>query len=270
MNIKFYFTLVLYFFLLNLLFSQESNTYKSNYKALYRLTYQKDSTDIETKNFEDFSLLFNNVNSLFQSENNRYNDSLIIAFGKNSNIADVENTISSAMRTKKNSRFKFNILKTPENLVILDKIFTDQFVYFEKADIKWELFNEKKEINGFTCQKAICFFAGRMYIAWYTIEVPTPEGPYKFKGLPGLIVSIQDNKKHYAFEMTELKKHIELFSIDTQGIAVVEKAAFFKARENFKKSFVSQLESRGLSISGDENLKKRIKKNRNNNIEISY
>ena len=40
-------------------------------------------------------------------------------------------------------------------------------------------------------------FKGRNYFAWYSIEIPINSGPYKFNGLPGLVVELFDSKKHY-------------------------------------------------------------------------
>ena len=45
-------------------------------------------------------------------------------------------------------------------------------------------------IAGHLCYKANTFFAGRHYRAWYTTDVPVPYRPYKFYGLPGIIMKI--------------------------------------------------------------------------------
>ncbi|MCY1635974.1 GLPGLI family protein, partial [Marinifilum sp. D737] len=55
------------------------------------------------------------------------------------------------------------------------------------------------------CKMATCNFAGRNYQAWYTIEIPISDGPYKFKGLPGLIVRIADVNKEHVFQLYKMK-----------------------------------------------------------------
>ncbi len=71
---------------------------------------------------------------------------------------------------------------------------------------KWQMRNETKEILGYTCCKAQCEFHGREWTAWFTNQIPISDGPWKFCGLPGLILQISDSKGHYSFCCTSLKK----------------------------------------------------------------
>ncbi len=88
------------------------------------------------------------------------------------------------------------------------KIFGNKpYKYTEKVPIlKWQLLNQKQEILGYTCQAAKVRFLGRDYTAWFTQEIPIKEGPWKFSGLPGLILKVYDTKKDYIFECTEIRK----------------------------------------------------------------
>lgn len=40
---------------------------------------------------------------------------------------------------------------------------------------------------------------GRQWIAWFTSEIPLSEGPYKFGGLPGLILEVADSEGDYRY-----------------------------------------------------------------------
>lgn len=64
--------------------------------------------------------------------------------------------------------------------------------------------NETKEILGYTCQKATGEFRGRHYTAWFTSEIPVSAGPYKFRGLPGLILEIYDDRNLFVFKAQTL------------------------------------------------------------------
>jgi GLPGLI family protein len=57
--------------------------------------------------------------------------------------------------------------------------------------INWKLTNEYTSILGVRCQKATCEFRGRSYEAFFTSEIPYNDGPYKFDGLPGLVLKVR-------------------------------------------------------------------------------
>lgn len=71
--------------------------------------------------------------------------------------------------------------------------------------IEWELNNgQEKNINGFKALQATGEFRGRDYIAWYTPEIPIRTGPWKFSGLPGLILEISDKSKQFQWFVKEI------------------------------------------------------------------
>ena len=67
-----------------------------------------------------------------------------------------------------------------------------------------------------TNYKSCYQFRGRKWTAWFTQNIPIPEGPYKFSGLPGLIVEIYDSQNHYHYELTKVTKLSK--ASDTTGI----------------------------------------------------
>lgn len=72
----------------------------------------------------------------------------------------------------------------------------------------WALVDDSiKTVFGYKCQLATCTFRGRTYKAWYTTQLPYPEGPWKFNGLPGLITEVYDTKDHYHFTLVSLKQN---------------------------------------------------------------
>ena len=63
----------------------------------------------------------------------------------------------------------------------------------------WKISDETKNIGNFKAQKATANFGGRHWEAWFSTELPFSEGPYKFRGLPGLILELKDNNENYLF-----------------------------------------------------------------------
>ena len=78
-------------------------------------------------------------------------------------------------------------------LTCTDKISRDNMLYTEPLpEIEWTLRDGTREVIGYDCRRATCRFRGRDYEAWYTEELPLATGPWKFHGLPGLILAVTD------------------------------------------------------------------------------
>lgn len=57
--------------------------------------------------------------------------------------------------------------------------------------IEWNTnYTETDTVGKYICHKATAKYRGTTLIAYYTNEIPVPAGPYKFGGLPGLIVML--------------------------------------------------------------------------------
>ncbi|SMP32636.1 GLPGLI family protein [Chryseobacterium profundimaris] len=78
---------------------------------------------------------------------------------------------------------------------------------------KWKIENEFMNINSISCQKATTTYKGRVWEAWFSKEYPINDGPYKFSGLPGIIVSIKDSENDHIFNLIQIKKINEIFSL---------------------------------------------------------
>lgn len=75
--------------------------------------------------------------------------------------------------------------------------------------LKWKISSKKKNIMGYKCQSATVKFRGREYEAWFTSDIPLNFGPWKFQGLPGLILEVMDTKNEYHFIANGIKKITE-------------------------------------------------------------
>lgn len=70
--------------------------------------------------------------------------------------------------------------------------------------IDWELTSDKKEIQGLICSKATTTFRGRNWTVWYCPQIPVVYGPWKFYGLPGLMMELTEDTNRFAFVLTEI------------------------------------------------------------------
>ena len=77
----------------------------------------------------------------------------------------------------------------------------ESYKVMEENILNWRLTNETQKIQNYNCQKAVLKFGGREWTAWFTPDLPFQDGPNLFRKLPGLIVSIEDSKKHHSFRL---------------------------------------------------------------------
>lgn len=64
-------------------------------------------------------------------------------------------------------------------------------------EMDWKIQDETDTLLGYMVQKAVCSFRGRDYTAWFAPQLPMQAGPWKFSGLPGLILKVEDSRGHY-------------------------------------------------------------------------
>lgn len=119
-----------------------------------------------------------------------------------------------------------------------DSLYWNQWKDFYVAEktpkIDWKLEKETKKIGNFIVNKATGLFRGRIYTAWYTLEIPLPYGPWKLQGLPGLILEAYDKDK----EMYLYFKSVEYPTTNEASISQVKRPSdhpkTWKSLQDFK------------------------------------
>ena len=88
---------------------------------------------------------------------------------------------------------------------VRDWIFPHEFEGTEPTpEIAWTLTDDTLTIGGYLCQTATCKFRGVEWHVCYTEEIPSSAGPWRLRGLPGLIVKAE-NEAH-TFCLIELRQ----------------------------------------------------------------
>ena len=98
------------------------------------------------------------------------------------------------------SFFLNGLLPTVRNVLTEDKA----------PKIKWKILNETDNYLGYNCKKAEGFFRGRKVYAYFTSQIPSNAGPWKFYGLPGLILKAGDENGTYTFVATRVLLNTKL------------------------------------------------------------
>lgn len=89
--------------------------------------------------------------------------------------------------------------------------FVDNFITEQRIDEfqNWKITEETDSVFGYPCIKAIVGYAGRKYTAWFTPEIPVNDGPWKFNGLPGLILKVSDDDNLFQYLAIGLEQYGE-------------------------------------------------------------
>ncbi len=127
-----------------------------------------------------------------------------------------------------NSYEQFSKNKVDSTLRFNGFILGDMYYYDEPLHpMEWTIGDETKEVLGHQCQKATTSWRGREWTAWFS-DIPYNDGPWKFGGLPGLILEMSDSTGEHKIRAKEIKH--EIFPLGIRN-----KSSMFKSkRERYK------------------------------------
>ena len=178
----------------------------------YNYEYMQDSTNLNSMRKDLMYLQIGSHMSKFDCVTHFITDSVNYSYqGKNADIATVALMgIKSTSGMIVGMMSLYDIFKNyPRKGLMIFTAFDDHKFYKveQPMQMDWKLDAQKDTmILGYSCQKAYTSYAGRDYVAWYSLQVPVNDGPYKFNGLPGLILKVSDTKNQHCFTLTSIKK----------------------------------------------------------------
>lgn len=170
------------------------------HRFIYEYTFKTDSTAADNRKV-NMVLDVNPEDVKFYNYDFVQTDSLNITNGQNNVVWDD----TPAVIRKRNSFSNSSYIHV-QNMFIVDT----------EDRIDWKLSEDTRTFGGYNLQKATAQFGGRHWTAWFTKDIALSEGPYKFRGLPGLIFEIYDDKDNFKF--TLLKSYKLPKTYDTSGI----------------------------------------------------
>lgn len=176
----------------------DSAQYKFIYSFKYHKSYSRAGESDEMCNDKQCLLIGKNV-SKYCSEN--YFD-----FCKNWKAGDFS-------MVSENSACGFEVFKNypPSNISVTELagpyLLGGNFKYEEPIPaFDWKTSNDTCTVLNYLCYKATVTFRGRTYTAWFAPEISSNNGPWKFGGLPGLILKIQDQDQNFIFECVGIEQ----------------------------------------------------------------
>ncbi|SHF86221.1 GLPGLI family protein [Chryseobacterium sp. OV279] len=127
-----------------------------------------------------------------------------------------------------------------------DKYKTVSIITSDNEAPKWKIVNDFKKINKMNCQKAVADYKGRKWEAWFSKDFPVSDGPYKFTGLPGLVVSVKDSENDHVFDLVQIKKISTVTSFIPKNNKQMTHTEYRKLIKNY--TFTSADDIAGMNV----------------------
>ena len=227
-------------------------------KCTYKLTYLKDSTKIDSKSNDTQTLLIGKLISKYYSQE---------VLDWQQYIQENYKNADAVPGLKNEGAWSWELFKNypqgKETVTDIGSQLMGDYMYEEDLlTLNWKMHEETQEILSYHCQKATISFRGRDYIAWYAPEIPVPNGPWKFGGLPGLILKIYDTKENFVFECIgiktlQAKEPIKFYLLD---YTKVKRQGYLKIELQFHNDAIKYLNDLGImSIVRDSKTGKNLK-----------
>lgn len=156
-------------------------------------------------------LLANSTQSKFYSPHTEYKDSLeSTPAGRTLSDKILTQAVKHALATGDQSAVDNFAYKTrmyvfknyPDSVVkVFDSYMFEHDYHTEPfSEIEWSIVEDStKSVLGYECLMATTDYHGRRWTAWFAPEIPVCDGPWKLRGLPGLILEATDEKGHHSF-----------------------------------------------------------------------
>ena len=181
---------------------------QANLECHYDYTYLKDTLKNEISNDRLVLLVGSKISKCYS-----YYSIQVDSIMSKPNWYDVmHNALNRAFATKSDyphKRMKTYIYKNyPDGkMTVTDGVTLQDYIYEDSMNnINWMIEDSTKTILDYTVQMATCSFRGHKWTAWFALDVPVMDGPWKFNGLPGLIMEVSDKNSYHHFKLVGIRK----------------------------------------------------------------
>ena len=147
--------------------------------------------------------------SLFRSYSSYHRDSMMIQLMDSVDHQRRYYLVSLSQFEKRISSnyFRRYLYKWAEKEFDSQEIVGQTLIRYQDPDAQfdWTITADTMTLHGYLCTKATAHFRGRTWNVWFAEDIPYSLGPWKFNGLPGLVVHAEDAEGIHLFEMEGIR-----------------------------------------------------------------
>ncbi|KFC23491.1 GLPGLI family protein [Epilithonimonas lactis] len=223
--------------ILMLMFSFYGKVFSQTERYIYQTEVNPDTINLVNMKVENTFLDIKGNQSLFISESKLLRDSLTTVL-RQQGITETKKSKKDKSEFPKlpNGKsiqptfFDYFITKNRDDRSVnfVESIGSKQVYYQEDRKMNWEISTQVSDFNNHKVQKATMNFGGRTWTAWFAPEIKIADGPYKFLGLPGLILKLEDDKGDYRFSF------VKKINIEKAFSEIIKPEARKSTRINFQ------------------------------------
>lgn len=112
--------------------------------------------------------------------------------------------------------------------------------YYEEpfSEIDW-IINEDstKTVLGYQCVMASTDYHGREWTVWFTPEIPLQDGPWKFCGLPGLVMEASEPSGQHRFSITGIESSTRtIYPIFSSEYEKMDRKDMLRAERHYREN----------------------------------
>lgn len=115
------------------------------------------------------------------------------------------------------------------------------FLVTDQINYSWEITNETKQIQNYTCYKATTSFRGNAFEVWFTPDIPINAGPWKWYGLPGLIVEATDTDQSVVYKLEKIEPLNETIPFPSKNLKRITLKEYFDKGEEALQAMLAKL-----------------------------
>lgn len=143
---------------------------------------------------------------------------------------------------------QFMLVKNGENVSVFDEVREAKISFdLKKEPLKWKITNDKKTENEYPLRKATVVLGGKEWVAWFIENIPVSDGPLMFKGLPGLVYSVENGTQKIV--MAKLSKNASSDQVKLEGYKAITEDKYLsliKVSEDFDNQYFKVMSSMGI------------------------
>lgn len=240
-----------------------AQTARADVEVVYSCRIIKDSTNkssiVESENI----LLYNSNESVYYSKDEK---EYYYAINNGGSVATIKTSLGNLPKYPKS---RGQVYK--KDGIMYTTLPLGFYNYeFPELTLVWKLLPDKKKIKNIECQLAQTVSeSGDIFFAWFAPEIISTEGPFRFKGLSGLILEVYNSNKTIEITATEIKKSSEEIKKIPyfRLLKIVDKNKFLQARKDFMENpYVYMGDMQVFDASGNNITRKKMEKFKKENV----